>query len=1086
AVAGTALELIGAGTRTVSLVEITDTPATAGNTLDLNIITTAFGSNDWTPASPWNPAADLNEDDKIDIKDLAIAGRNSGSEHIFHRGRDFANSGVSVYRLDACLDGQDQVHIAWSDTTNRDVYYTRLDRYGNTLIDDVLVDSGSSTGVDIIAIGCDKVGNAHLFWDCVSNVCEARYDQWGYPVIKKQVVDSYWTGAGADAAAGIDSNGRAHLLYNMTTSRLIYAMFTPEGTKAVALDEPLIGEAIVSRYRQLVIDGDDNIHLVWSEEDGTDRLYYTKLATDASTSIPAMVFGQTGWDGGVTDSHRPSLAVDSLGNALILWNRANPTQLLLEKIAPDGSTLLDDYDIFPDYKAGYFQDLAIDGEGQFHLWAPTDWGGGLPLNAYGIFGNDASVVDPIQWAMFGRKSYYPQLMIDSQEDIHLVYQLTYRTMDDPPCPEFSICYESTAFDAAAYDLTLPDLGLDLAHLSWSPILAKWGQTLVVTTTIFNAGWTVSPATTAHFEIVLNDDTVLPSPAQADTAIPALSPRATQEVSVTLPLPLTPPEGYEALEYADLRLTVDPSAAITETSETNNQITTPIMIQPLPTTAGLFLIVKDLTPTARGAVEIYHNSGTAGITGGIIDREVPITDYISLLAGDLPISSTPVTYTVSWGQDGYVRPEPVDVGIGRNPIDPYRVDYNPSNTVVLETNNWGSLQGTISEAEKGDPVTATVRILGQGISIQTTTDSNGQFSPTTEEKLGKLIPGSYNIFISAAGYARISGSQVISGLTSHTWDRTMEPTMYAYVRGMVVNQFGRPVSGADVEACGTWVETASDGSFDLGEVDESCTSLVVAKSGYAISNISIALTAGLEAYFGPITLEFDPAVNVIQDEGSLASWKQDESSADLLPDPPEDAEWYEIELFDKFADEFWPSFRVQVWWGTYEYYLDAAYTGAADEHYLYDVQLRLIPKTFEAHKVSGDIAEAELFNGHSVKFALSYFEDSGMTTALWVSEARLVNADSGAVIKTVRNPVEGGSHWVALEDMTRTYDFGGVAIDDWENAEVWLFIKVGKNEGDSWQPSMILKGWHFDQQVLRFDLSAGTAIGDYMIVNFPNP
>ena len=224
---------------------------------------------------------------------------------------------------------------------------------------------------------------------------------------------------------------------------------------------------------------------------------------------------------------------------------------------------------------------------------------------------------------------------------------------------------------------------------------------------------------------------------------------------------------------------------------------------------------------------------------------------------------------------------------------------------------------------------------------------------------------------------------------------------------------------------------------------------------------------------------------MQDEGSLASWEQDESSADLLPEAPEDASWLERKIFDKFSDQFWPSYRVQVWWATYEYYLDGAYTGPPDDRHLYQVQLRLIPKSFEAHRVSGK-GQMKLF-GRTIKLEISRFEDSGITTALWVVEARLVNSNTGEVIKTVNNPIEGGGSWIALEDMTRTYDFEGIAVDDWENAEVWIYLKVGKNISNAWESSPILRGWYFDQQVLRFDLSDPVqTISDYVIVDFPLP
>lgn len=414
-----------------------------------------------------------------------------------------------------------------------------------------------------------------------------------------------------------------------------------------------------------------------------------------------------------------------------------------------------------------------------------------------------------------------------------------------------------------------------------------------------------------------------------------------------------------------------------------------------------------------------------------------------------------------------------------------IDYDPGNTALFETDTWGSLNGTIID-DSGDPIAgAAVRIHGPSIGIRTVTDVEGHFSVATEPRLGKLIPGQYAIYLSAANYARISDTVSIAPLGSQTIDRSMAPTTKAYVGGVVWNQYGRPVANASVTACGVTRQTSSDGSFDLGEVEASCTQLQVSKSGYATWSEAISLTAGLEEYFDQIMLDFDPAVSIVQDEGSFASWEQDEGSADLLPDPPDDANWFQKKAFSTFADKFWPTYRVQVWWATYEYYLDAAYTGPASDRHLYEVQLRLIPKTIEAHRVSGK-GSVKIF-GKTVKLEISRFEDSGQTTALRVIEARLVDGDSGEVIKTVRNPIEGGGFWDALTDTTRTYDFEGVTVDDWNNAEVWLYVKVGKNENGEWTGSPILRGWRYDQQVIRFDLdNPGETHSDYVLVDFPIP
>jgi len=730
------------------------------DSIDLDLISAAIGTDNRD--DDWNAELDLDRNRKIDVADLAIAGRGYGSEHSFHQARRIASGDETVSRLDACIDAQDQVHVVWSDSNYRDVYYTRLDRYGNTLIDDVLIDSGPSTGVSFVAIGCDDAGNAHIVWDGISDVCQARFDQWGYPVLEKSLVDDRWSGTGKEAAVDLDSEGNAHIFYRMGNTRIIYAVLTEEGEKPISVEDPLLYDSQVSRYRQLAIDDADNAHLVWSEEDGEDRLYYAKIGADASVSLAPMVIGYTHWDGHINDSHQPSLALDSEGNALVLWNRSDPAELFLDKIAPDGTVLLDDYPIFPQYRTSYYQDLAIDQSDQLHLWAPTGWGGGLYRNAYGIFDESLQPVEPMHWAMYGWRSYDPQLLVDSQGDAHVFYKLSGLTAEDPPCSSSGLCYQSTAFDPVAYDRTRPDLGVDVAHLDWSPILARWGETLTIEATIFNTGWTDSPATTTGFEIAL-EDAALASPLSADVTIPSLAPGETQTVQIELELPMTPPEGYEAVEYVNLKLEVDPGNVIAETAEANNAISVPMMIEPLPTSAGLFMIVRDITSTVSGGSETPLEIGSAHLNGSGIDRTIDVSGYITILADDLPIASEPTTYSVTWQAEGYRTPTPFEVTIGRNADDPYVIDYEPGNTVQLETDTWGSLGGTIISNEGGPITGATVRIKGHGLSINTITDAEGQFSAVNEPRLGQMIPGEYDIFLSAPDYARISGSASIVSL-----------------------------------------------------------------------------------------------------------------------------------------------------------------------------------------------------------------------------------------------------------------------------------------------------------------------------------
>jgi hypothetical protein len=80
----------------------------------------------------------VNQDDLVNVEDLAIAGRSYGSSRNFHPARGFANGWYPSVgtRFGLAIDGSDRLHIAWSDGIGsgsmHGVFYTRLDRFGNT------------------------------------------------------------------------------------------------------------------------------------------------------------------------------------------------------------------------------------------------------------------------------------------------------------------------------------------------------------------------------------------------------------------------------------------------------------------------------------------------------------------------------------------------------------------------------------------------------------------------------------------------------------------------------------------------------------------------------------------------------------------------------------------------------------------------------------------------------------------------------------------------------------------------------------------------------------------------------------------
>ncbi|MBN2501678.1 MAG: hypothetical protein JXB38_12925 [Anaerolineales bacterium] len=1050
------------------------------NAADLDLVRQAFGSNEWTSPPNWNPFADLDINRKVDVMDLAIAGRSYGFTIAFHFPRRISNFS-SVNEVASCIDGLDRVNIVYrtSGISVDKTYFTRLDRFGNTLIDDVWLDTESST--PSVAVGCDDAGNAHVIWECSDGICQARFDPWGYMVISPSV--AYDKDTSGQLAIDLDSQGNPHAFFRRFSQNVqTYARFNTDGELMLTSQGLLSGSSTITIYHDIALDTHDNVHLMWYELIDDDRVYYARLSTEETPAIPDTIIGYTDYDGIINASREPAMALDPDSNAFILYPNADVDKLLLDKIDPDGNFLLNDHEIFPQWQVGGYtpkSELAIDQHGNLHLFSITDWGKGLEHSAYGSFSNDATPLYPMRWALYGAPPSEPNILVDSQDDIHFVYRRGLSSTSYPSCPSSSACYQGTAFDPNAYDLTRSDLGIDAAHLSWEPLIARWNQPIVITGTVFNAGWVTSTLTTLDIDITTMTGTVLGPPAHAELVINPLVPHQTHIFTATLTLPYTPPEGMEELEYLRLLLELDPTHTQTETTQDNNRLSAPILVQKLPTETGLFLIVIDDTNSARGGEGESVNTGTAGIEGkGYSTGEILVTDYVTLLAEDIPVTGSVVTYTIGWEGNGYTTPAKSEIGLARNSTDPYIIDYNPSNTAVLVTDRWGSLSGVISKSDGGGGALegVTVRLVGKGLSIEATTDVNGAYSYSTTPALAKLIPGEYTLRLSRADYARHTETLTLAPLEEKIFNKTLEPTKDAYLHGNVINNFGNPVVNAEVYACGLTASTDSQGVFDL-EVDATCTELEITQTYYAPLNEPISLTAGLELILDDLTMYFDPPLNVFSDSNKVGSRIIDVSSGGLLPEPPEDANWLQKQVYEQFKSKFWAEYRIVVVYGGYAYNAAAGYSGGPGDYHMSYIEVNFIPKTFEVHMLLTTVTIG------GVPIPLPLVDDSGETTAIRVIEARLVNTSNGQVIETIEKPEPEEISEIITADTTLKYNFASYPISDWANTEVWLYYKIGKNVGGFFVP-MTGQLYQCDRQIMKFDLSTGEIWIDYGLGPFP--
>ena len=128
------------------------------------------------------------------------------------------------------------------------------------------------------------------------------------------------------------------------------------------------------------------------------------------------------------------------------------------------------------------------------------------------------------------------MLLDSQKDAHLIYEAG-ESSGYPPCDDYSFCYQGTSFEPIP--MTSACRTWDpVTNLSLGSIHLRWNDPLVITGTVFNAGWYTSTATTIRVTAAISD-TIYRCWTHEDVAIPSLNPYEILPVPANLYMPFLP-------------------------------------------------------------------------------------------------------------------------------------------------------------------------------------------------------------------------------------------------------------------------------------------------------------------------------------------------------------------------------------------------------------------------------------------------------------------------------------------------------------------------------------------------------------------
>lgn len=191
------------------------------------------------------------------------------------------------------------------------------------------------------------------------------------------------------------------------------------------------------------------------------------------------------------------------------------------------------------------------------------------------------------------------------------------------------------------------------------------------------------------------------------------------------------------------------------------------------------------------------------------RKLP--SLAAMLAGALLLTGCPGVPTVK------LEPIPRPPGIVA------RVDAEVERTALAL--NGGTLNVSLVKAGTGE------RIANASYSLVGPTLGSGTIQRGTEISFSPLIPGAYQLRVSAPGYkTQVEGNITLEA--KQTLDRTIELTPEGGTVTGTVTSGGQPVWGARVLLGDAWTFTGQDGSFSLSGVGAGAGTLKVRKGGFA--------------------------------------------------------------------------------------------------------------------------------------------------------------------------------------------------------------------------------------------------------------
>ncbi|MEK6909264.1 MAG: hypothetical protein AABX23_04400 [Nanoarchaeota archaeon] len=321
-------------------------------------------------------------------------------------------------------DSQGNVHIIWMQKLSNiigEVFYTKLDKFGNTIISNQQLTNFNSTYGFFSSIAVDKFDNIHIVWmyDLIGSTLHGtRYTRLyanGTIAVNGVLLPGSGTG---DPQLSVDNLGNINVAWRGDHD-VYYGKFDNQGNLLVPIYSVYNAGIFEPLVIKLATDNNGFSYLMWMEEfvaNSTSRVAHVKYSY--IDQFGNVLINGSQLDIGMGGSDYPAIAIDKQNNVIFSWNSDynNASGIYLSKINSNGTFLINKKLVLPNVGN---DGIVVNSLGRIGIF-----GQGRVFSQLDSLGN--IIIGPT--IMGAGQIYSPKFASDRQGNIHIVWhEGQYRT-----------------------------------------------------------------------------------------------------------------------------------------------------------------------------------------------------------------------------------------------------------------------------------------------------------------------------------------------------------------------------------------------------------------------------------------------------------------------------------------------------------------------------------------------------------------------------------------------------------------------------------------------------------------------------------